>query len=171
MERPRSGHSTSDVAPPGQSRGVRSPPWPLLKTGLTRSFLQSSGTSPILHDLSKMIESSLAVASASFLSICGHIPSGPMDLCVLSLPRWSDQIFLRQLEKCELLESYTRNKGEKQISEVAIENVSSVRVRRGTKRVPEGIRKTVSKMERLKISMEHSVFQHVSLTHPITELE
>ncbi|XP_072715447.1 zinc finger and BTB domain-containing protein 5-like isoform X6 [Ciconia boyciana] len=41
---------------------------------------QSSRTSPDLHNLSKMIESSLPVTSASSLSTLGCIPSGPMDL-------------------------------------------------------------------------------------------
>lgn len=54
---------------------------------------------------------------------------------------------------------------------VVIANVSSVRVRRGIKRVPEGVCKRVPKMKRLKISMEHSVLQHVSLSHPVTELK
>jgi len=49
----------------------------------------SSGTTPILQVLSKMIESGSAVISASSLSTHGCIPSGPMDLCTLIPPRHS----------------------------------------------------------------------------------
>ena len=57
---------------------------PLLKT---RAFLQSSGTSSVLHDLSKMIESSLVITSASSLGTCGCILLGPMALFESSLHR------------------------------------------------------------------------------------
>jgi len=56
-----------------------------LKSGVTVVFFQSLGTYPVLHGLSKMIESS----SVSSLSTCAWIPSGHIDLCVLSLPRQS----------------------------------------------------------------------------------
>ena len=61
----------------------------LLKTEVTLAILQSSGPSPVLHDLSKMIESGLAVTSASSLGTHGCIPSGPKDLCALIPPRCS----------------------------------------------------------------------------------
>jgi len=48
-------------------------------------FLQSSGASPVLQDLSKMMESSSAITSASSLSTYGCIPLGPMDLWVSRL--------------------------------------------------------------------------------------
>lgn len=44
-------------------------------------------TSPVLHDLSRMTESGLAITSPSSLSNYGCITSGPMDLCASSLPR------------------------------------------------------------------------------------
>lgn len=51
-------------------------PWVLplavfLKTGVAFAFLQSSGISPVLHDLSKIMESDLAVTSAWSLSTHG----------------------------------------------------------------------------------------------------
>jgi len=61
-------------------------PWVLLlaflKIGVTLAFLQSSGTSPVLQDLSKMMENGSAMTSASSLSTRGCIPLGPMDLWV-----------------------------------------------------------------------------------------
>ena len=47
---------------------------PFLKTGVTLAFLQFSGTSPVLQDLSKMMESGSAMTSASSLSTRGCIP-------------------------------------------------------------------------------------------------
>jgi len=41
--------------------------FPLLKIGVTLAFLQSPGTSPVLHDLSKMMESGLACKSCNIL--------------------------------------------------------------------------------------------------------
>jgi len=55
----------------------------------TLAFLQSSDTSPVLQDLSKMVERGSAMTSASSLSTRGHIPLGPMDLWVSSLLKWS----------------------------------------------------------------------------------
>jgi len=62
-------------------------PWSsfFLKTGVTLAFIQSSGTFPVLQDLSKMMESGSAMMSASSLSTHGYMPSGPMDLWVSSL--------------------------------------------------------------------------------------
>jgi len=54
---------------------------PFLKTGVTLAFLEFSGTSPVLQELSKM-ESGLAITSVILLSTQGYIPLGPMDLCV-----------------------------------------------------------------------------------------
>lgn len=56
---------------------------PVLKSGVIFAFLQSY---LVLHDLSVM-ESSLSITSASSLSTCGSIPSGPIDLCVPTLFR------------------------------------------------------------------------------------
>jgi len=53
------------------------------------AFLQYSGTSCVLHVLSKMIESGLAITSTSSFSTHGCIPWEPMDLCVSSLSRQS----------------------------------------------------------------------------------
>jgi len=55
---------------------------PFLRIGVIMAFFQSSGTCPILHNLSKMIESGSAITSASFLSAHGCIPLEPMDLYV-----------------------------------------------------------------------------------------
>lgn len=46
-----------------------------LTIGVIFACLQSSGTSPIHQDLSKISETCLAMTSASFLSVCGCIPS------------------------------------------------------------------------------------------------
>ena len=56
---------------------------PFLQTGATLAVLQSSGTSPVLQDLSKMIESSLAITSTSSLSKHGCIQLAPTVLCTL----------------------------------------------------------------------------------------
>ena len=57
-------------------------PWVLLlalfEDWSDAGFLQSLGTSPVLQDLSKMMESGSAMTSASSLSTHGCIPSGPM---------------------------------------------------------------------------------------------
>lgn len=52
---------------------------------------------------------------------------------------------------------------------VVIANASSVK--EGALKGFQKVSARVSKMKRLKISMEHSVLQHVSLTHPVTELK
>ena len=57
----------------------------IFKTGVTLSSLQLSGTFPVLHDPSKMIESGLVMTSASTFSTQGCITSGPMALWVSSL--------------------------------------------------------------------------------------
>ena len=46
-------------------------------------LFESPHTSPVLQDLSKMTESSLAISSASYLSTHGCMPSGPMYLCTV----------------------------------------------------------------------------------------
>ena len=58
---------------------------PFLKIGVSFTFFQSSETSPSRIDLSKIINSGLAVTSASPLSICRCILSGPVGLCTSSL--------------------------------------------------------------------------------------
>lgn len=67
------------------------------KIGMILDFLQSSRTSPVLPDFSKMIEGGLAITSTSSCSTCEWIPLGPMDLCVLFLPKW-DPILLDKRE-------------------------------------------------------------------------
>ena len=62
---------------------------PFLKIGVAFVFLQSSGTSPSHHDHLKIIESGLAMTSASSPSCCWCIPSGIMDLCMSSLLKYS----------------------------------------------------------------------------------
>lgn len=47
---------------------------------------QSSGSPPVLHDFSEIMESGLAVTSISSLSIQEYIPSGPLNFgCRLCL--------------------------------------------------------------------------------------
>lgn len=53
------------------------------KMRLTLTFLQYLGTSPVLHDSSKMMENGLATTSASSLCTCG------VSCQVLSLPNQS----------------------------------------------------------------------------------
>lgn len=60
-----------------------------LRAGVTLPFLQSSGTSPTLHDFLKMIESDSASFCCS-LSIHECIPPGSTDVCASSLPRLVD---------------------------------------------------------------------------------
>lgn len=62
---------------------------PCLKMGVTLAFLQSLGTSPILHGFSKVVENSRVTTPVSSLRTHGGIPSGFADLCMLSLPSWS----------------------------------------------------------------------------------
>lgn len=63
------------------------PPCPL-RMRITLAFLLYLGTSPVLHDFLKRMDSDLA-ASASSLNTHGYTPSRPLDLCMFSLPSWS----------------------------------------------------------------------------------
>ena len=67
--------------------GLSLPSSSFLKTGVTVAFLQPSGTSSDLHDLSKMMESSSASTSAGSLSTHRCILSRPMNLCTLGFHR------------------------------------------------------------------------------------
>lgn len=62
---------------------LRSFSFPLLKTRVVVTFLQSSGTSPIFHDLSQVIDSSLAITSAHSLCTCWCTLSRPINFCML----------------------------------------------------------------------------------------
>jgi len=77
----------------------------LWKTGVTLSFLQLSGTSPIFCDLSKIIEGSAAITFASSLSTLGCTPSEHTSLCVVSLSRWSLTRFSLTNRKCVYLQT------------------------------------------------------------------
>lgn len=57
--------------------------FPFLKTRVVFAFLQSSGTSPVFHDFSHMIESSLLITSAHYLCTCWCTLLRPIDFCVL----------------------------------------------------------------------------------------
>jgi len=58
---------------------------PFLKIGVTLAFHQSSGTSPVLQDLSKMMESASAMTSASSLStLKGQVTVSSLDICKYS---------------------------------------------------------------------------------------
>jgi len=59
----------------------------LLQPGVILAFLQSSGTTPVICCLTRVIEGGLAITSAISLGTYVCIPSGPMDLCASGLPR------------------------------------------------------------------------------------
>lgn len=55
-------------------------PFPFLKEGSKYALFQSSGTSSVLHEFSKLISSGSVMTSANSLSTLGCQPWGPVDL-------------------------------------------------------------------------------------------
>lgn len=64
-------------------------PFPFLKEGSKYALFQSSGTSSVLHEFSKLISSGSVMTSANSLSTLGCQPWGPVDLNISGLLKFS----------------------------------------------------------------------------------
>lgn len=82
-------HFPRDYGEDYQPAAPRSSFLALLEKGVTFGLFQSSGTSPSSHELSKTVRTGRTMMPASFLSTCGCILSGHLDLCLSSVLKCS----------------------------------------------------------------------------------